>query len=130
MTDGMSRPAKILVVDDAPFVRELLVDHLTRAGYRTIEAGTGAEALAAVESEDPDVILLDIDLGPGMNGLEVLRRVRGDHPAIGVIMMTGYREPALARQAAQDGAIDCLFKPIEIRRLLALIADFLSTRPA
>ncbi len=125
----MSPPAKILVVDDAPFVRELLVDHLTRNGYLTVEAGTGPDALVAVAAENPDVILLDIDLGPGMNGLEVLRRVRREHPSIGVIMMTGYREPALARQTTDAGAIECLFKPIEMRRLSALIAEFLSTRP-
>ena len=76
------------------------------------------------------MILLDIDLGPGMNGLEVLRRVRREHPAIGVIMMTGYREPALVRQAVDGGAIECLFKPIEMRRLSTLIAGFISTRPA
>jgi two-component system response regulator (stage 0 sporulation protein F) len=127
--DGMSRPAKILVVDDAPFVRELLVDHLTRWGYLTVEAATGVEALAAVETANPDMILLDIDLGPGMNGLEVLRRVRREHSAIGVIMMTGYREPSLARQTTDAGAIACLFKPLELARLATLIADFLASRP-
>jgi CheY-like chemotaxis protein len=124
----MSQTVKILVVDDAPFVRELLVEHLTRQGYGTAEAGTGADALAAVSTEGPDVILLDVDLGPGMSGLEVLRRVRRAHPSVGVIMMTGYREPALARQSTDAGAIACLFKPIDLRHLFALIAQFLASR--
>lgn len=128
--DAMPRTGKILIVDDAPFIRELLVDHLERQGHHMSEAGSGVDALAAISADRPDVIILDIDLGPGIGGVEVLRQTRTTDPAIGVIMMTGYRDPTLARETIDLGALDCLFKPIDLRRLSNLIVAFLDQGPA
>ena len=79
----------VLVVEDEPDIRNLIVHHLTREGFRCRTAATGPEALARVRAVPPDLIVLDLML-PEMDGLEVCRRLRGD-PAtasLPIIMLT------------------------------------------
>ena len=73
----MASPAKILVVDDTPQNVKLLADLLTVKGYTVVTAASGAEALAQLEAERPDLVLLDVVM-PGMSGYEVCRRIRAD----------------------------------------------------
>ena len=79
---------KVLVLEDEENIRSFVVINLKRAGYETIEAGTGEEALALIK-EDPGikVALLDIML-PGIDGFEVCRRIRAMDSKIGIIMLT------------------------------------------
>ncbi len=111
---------KVLIVDDEPLARRRLASLLQGVdGVQIIgEVGDGAAAMAAVESFDPDLLLLDIRM-PGMDGLEVARRLSylKDPPA--VVFCTAYDEHALA--AFDADAIDYLLKPVRRERLLAAL---------
>lgn len=113
-------PARILVVDDQTDVRSMLTDHLEEQGYVVTHAINADETLHSVRRDRPDLVLLDVGL-PAMNGLEVLRRVCRDYPGVGVIMITGNPDTALARATLQIGAIDCLFKPFDMDRVTRAI---------
>ena len=98
--------SRILVVDDKEEVREHIKLKLSRsADYDIQEAASGEVALEKTEAAASDLVLLDWEL-PGINGLEVLRRIRERHPHIGVVMMTGHGEADLANQALAAGATD------------------------
>src|SRR6185437_4498727 len=79
--------ADVLVVEDEPDIRALIVHHLTRDGFRCRTVPNGPDALAAVRSAMPDLVVLDLML-PGMDGLEVCRRLRASAPALPIIMLT------------------------------------------
>ncbi len=106
----------ILVVDDEAEVRTLLRDYLTAEGYIVSEAQDGAEALERAHRDRPDLVLLDTGL-PGMDGLEVLKQLRRRDPSIGVIMIAGNQDIALARATVNFGAVDYMFKPLDFDRL-------------
>jgi DNA-binding NtrC family response regulator len=112
---------RILVVDDDPLLVELLSDYFTSEGYSVMPAATAEAALAAVRQVRPDVVLLDIGLPDG-DGFDVLRHIRRYDPTIGVIMLTGHRNVGLARASIQMGAIDCVFKPIDLDRIGRAVA--------
>jgi CheY-like chemotaxis protein len=109
-------PATILIVDDEPEIRELVGEFLGRRGYRIATASNGEEALALVAKEPPDLILLDIYM-PGINGIEVLRRLARSHPSVGVIMLTASQEEPLLQEALDLGALDVLSKPVDLKQL-------------
>jgi DNA-binding response OmpR family regulator len=111
---------KILVVDDEREILDLLTDHLEDEGYAVSQAVDGEQALEGARREPPDLVLLDITI-PGVNGLEVLRRLRRDHPRIPVIMITGIEDEALARSTLKMGAFDYVQKPFDPYRLSALV---------
>jgi len=92
----------ILVVDDEREILDMLTDHLEDEGYAVSQAVDGEQALEGVRREPPDLVLLDITM-PGVNGLEVLRRLRRDHPRIPVVMITGIEAEALARSTFKMG---------------------------
>ncbi len=104
---------KILVVDDQYGIRALLYEILLKDGYHIFQAANGAEALKIVDKETPELVLLDMKI-PGMDGLEILRRIKEDDPEIGVIMMTAYGELNLINQAMELGAITHFSKPFDI----------------
>ncbi|MBI3628356.1 MAG: response regulator [Candidatus Rokubacteria bacterium] len=103
---------KVLVVDDEREFLDTLADYLEGQGYAVARAAGGDEALACVRRDPPDAVLLDIRM-PGVNGLEVLRRLRRDRPAVPVVMLTGVDDEALARSALQIGALDYVRKPFD-----------------
>ncbi|MBL8242694.1 MAG: response regulator transcription factor [Rhodanobacteraceae bacterium] len=111
---------KVLIVDDEPLARRRLASLLSGvAGVEVVgEAADGQLALAAVDRHDPDLVLLDIRM-PGIDGLEVARRLnlRGDPPA--VVFCTAYDDHALAAFDAE--AVDYLLKPVRRERLLAAL---------
>ena len=108
--------ARVLVVDDEREIRDVLTDYLEGEGCAVATAATGGDALESVRRNPPDVILLDVKM-PGVDGLEVLRRVHRDHPEISILMLTGPGDEALARSALVTGATDCLGKPVTLARL-------------
>ncbi len=122
----MNAPAKILVVDDEPKNVKLLADLLTAKGYTTITASSGQEALAKVEGEHPDLVLLDVVM-PEMSGYEVCRKIR-ENPSteiLPVVMVTAL-DPAEERVKGLDsGADDFLAKPINQAELLARVRSLL-----
>jgi CheY-like chemotaxis protein len=101
----------ILVVDDAAICREPIAASLRAAGYRTLCAGNGQEALWIVEQQRPDLVLLDIAM-PVMDGIATLRKIR-ENPALAslpVIMLTAATEQRYMEQAAPLRPADYLFK--------------------
>jgi two-component system response regulator (stage 0 sporulation protein F) len=122
--DTRTAPARILVVDDNVWVRQLLSDYFAFRDYLVTQASNADEAFDAIGRDRPDLVLLDMGL-PGTDGLEVLRRLRREHPEIGVIMITGNKDVALARETYRIGAIDCKFKPLDLDRLGRTVASTL-----
>jgi len=119
-------PAKILVVDDTPKNVKLLADLLSAKGYAVATASSGAEALAKVEAENPDLVLLDVVM-PEMSGYEVCRKIR-ENPATEVlpIVMVTALDPSEERiKGLQAGADDFLTKPINQAELLARLKSLL-----
>ncbi|MDR3507849.1 MAG: response regulator transcription factor [Caulobacteraceae bacterium] len=122
---------QILVVDDDPHIRQLLVFALGKAGFVTHEAGDGEAALEAVAAARPDLIVLDINL-PRMNGLDVCRRVRadGDTP----ILFLSSRDDEIDRVLGIElGADDYVVKPFSPREIVARVTAILrrtQARPA
>lgn len=104
---------KILVVDDQYGIRVLLCEILQKDGYKMFEAANGVKALQIVEEEQPDLVLLDMKI-PGMDGLEILRRIKEKHAHVHVIMMTAYGELNLINEAMNLGAITHFAKPFDI----------------
>ncbi len=108
--------AKILIVDDQPEVCEILRTFFEKWRYEIDTANSGKDALEKVKSWDPDLMLLDIRM-PGMDGMEVLRKVRTSNPRMGVIMITAIQDEGVAAQAIAAGALDYITKPINLRQL-------------
>ena len=118
---------RILIVDDEEDIRKSLRMILEYEGYACFAAGTPEEGLEAARREDPDVILLDIKM-PGMDGLEVLGRLkeRGDRGE--VVMISGHATVATAVEATRKGAFDFLEKPLEEGRVLTSVRNALQQR--
>ena len=109
----------VLVVDDEPIVRGVVVKYLRREGYRTLEAGDGDAALALVDHEQPDLVVLDLML-PGIDGLAVCRRIRA-HSELPVIMLTARAEEADRIVGLELGADDYVTKPFSPREVVARV---------
>jgi DNA-binding response OmpR family regulator len=107
---------RVLVVDDEPDAVYLLQEFLVAKGYEVLTASDGEEALRKVKEERPHVMLLDVRM-PGMNGLEVLKRVREMDHEVGVIMVTAVNEEETGHQALQLGAFDYITKPFDFTYL-------------
>jgi putative nucleotidyltransferase with HDIG domain len=115
----------ILVVDDDPIVRSLVVEALRRAGdYIATEAADGFEALDILQSNLYDLVISDIHM-PGMNGMDLLNRIRQINPVIPVIMITGFPTVDLSVSAMKTGAVDFLSKPFRIDELLYKVNIYL-----
>ena len=117
----MTDPGVVLVVDDQEVNRRLLEAVLTPRGYRVLMADSGEEALRTLETERPDVVLLDI-LMPGMDGYEVCRRIRDDArtAVLPVVMITASGQQEKVR-ATEAGADDFVAKPFDQAELLARV---------
>jgi DNA-binding response OmpR family regulator len=113
----MSQPrGKILVVDDEPNMAQLLAEYLTEQGYQVVTAHGGIDALAKIDLEKPQVILLDVRM-PGMDGVEVLRRIRSFDTQVGVLMISANDDIDLAKQTIAMGAFDYTLKPVDFAYL-------------
>jgi DNA-binding response OmpR family regulator len=110
----------ILVVDDESPVCELLQRFLSLRGYRVRAANDGPQALASVEQEVPRLIVLDMNM-PGMNGVEVLRKLRERKYAGGVILLTTGQDDKLLEEALDLGSVDVMGKPVDLERLALAI---------
>jgi len=121
------RKAKILVVDDEHLIRWSLEQSLRKQGYDVQTAGTGEDALRHIQEEPPDLMLLDIQL-PGMDGLEVLSRVKEIDEELVVIMVTALGVLETAVKAMRLGAYDYINKPFNLDELAIIVRKALETR--
>jgi DNA-binding response OmpR family regulator len=113
----------VLVVDDEPIVREIVVRYLQREGYDTLEASDGLRARALLEEQPPSLVVLDVML-PGMDGLELCRWIR-DRSDLPVIMLTARGEEADRIVGLDLGADDYVAKPFSPRELAARVRTVL-----
>lgn len=111
---------KIMVVDDAAFMRMKCAKMLTASGYEVMEAGTGIEAVEKYKTCRPDAVLLDITM-PDMDGLNALKRLRQLDPAARVAMVTATGQQSIVLEALKAGAMDFVVKPFEPNRVLAAV---------
>ena len=120
----MTRPARILVVDDDPTVAEVVQAYLRRFGMEAECAGDGPTALALAAATPPDLVVLDLML-PGIEGLEVCRRLRALRPDLPVIMLTARGEESDRVLGLEVGADDYVTKPFSPRELVLRVESVL-----
>ncbi|GGK80576.1 DNA-binding response regulator [Mangrovihabitans endophyticus] len=114
----------MLVVDDDPTVSDVVRRYLEQDGYRVRLVGDGNAALAAVDAETPDLVVLDLMLG-GIDGLEVCRRLRRDRPGLPVVMLTALGEESDRVVGLEVGADDYVTKPFSPRELVLRVRSVL-----
>jgi two-component system response regulator PilR (NtrC family) len=117
----------VLIVDDEEVLQDVLSALLRREGYHTLSARSGEEALAVLEREDVDLVLLDVML-PGMSGLEVLRQVRQRDPDQVVVVITAFSSIEGAIEAMRDGAFHYIPKPFKNEEVLITVKKGLEQR--
>ncbi len=119
-------PPLILVADDNREIREFLEQAvLTPAGYNVRSVGDGMSALTLARELRPDLVISDLQM-PGLQGLELIRRLRQDRPTLPVILMTSEGSEPVAVEALRAGAADYLAKPFEAEQLLAAVGRSLA----
>ena len=114
--------SRVLIVEDEPDIRELVVHHLKREGYQVSAASSGEEALRQVQAAPPDLVLLDLMM-PAMDGLEVCRRLRQDPATVSlpIVMLTAKGDEVDRVLGLEIGADDYVVKPFSPKELLARV---------
>lgn len=109
---------KILLADDAAFMRMMIKSALAKAGYTEIcEASDGAEAVKVYQAEKPDLVFMDITM-PNMNGLEALKEIRNVDPNAAVVMCSAMGQESMVIDAIKSGARDFIVKPFKPERII------------
>jgi len=116
--------SRVLVIDDEAAIRDSLRMILEYEDYQFVGAASGQEALDVVRRERPDIVLLDIKM-PGMDGMEVLRKLRALDEGLPVVMISGHGTTATAVEAIRSGAIDFLDKPLSSERVIVTLRNVL-----
>ena len=117
MTTAPAAKRRILIVDDDPLMLQFIGEVLRHAGYDTVSASSGAQAIAQVEAREPDLALLDITM-PGMSGLELARHLN-ELTSVPFMFLSAIGDGDSARQAAAYGAVGYVVKPVDAERLMA-----------
>jgi two-component system, chemotaxis family, chemotaxis protein CheY len=113
---------RLLVVDDALFMRKLICGVAAEAGWDVVgEAANGREAVALYEQLRPDLVTMDLVM-PEMGGLEALREIRARDPGARVVVVTALDQKQSLMDSIREGAIDFIVKPFERQRVLNLLA--------
>ena len=121
------KPARILVVDDQEFMRDLLTETLRLDDYEVITAADGQDAVDLLERERFDLVITDMVM-PRLSGAEVMRSAKRIDPQIPVIVMTGYPSVEDATRLVREGAADYITKPFSIDAVRVAVAKHLELR--
>lgn len=109
---------RIMIVDDAVFMRMKLKDILEKNGYEVVaEAQNGADAVEKYKAEKPDIVTMDITM-PEMDGIQALKNIKKMDPSAKVIMCSAMGQQAMVMEAIQSGALDFIVKPFETDRVI------------
>ncbi len=117
--------AKVLVVDDAEFLRVRLTKMLSTDGHEVFQAENGVKAVATYKDIHPDVVLMDVTM-PEMDGLTALKEIVGFDPKARVIMLTALGQESVVLEAVKSGARDFVVKPFEQDRVMKAITKLLA----
>ncbi|PLR81787.1 two-component system response regulator [Bacillus canaveralius] len=118
--------AKILIVDDAKFMRVTLSHILTKADHEIVgECGTGKEAVSLYREFQPDLVTMDITM-PEMSGLEAVRVIKNEFPQAKVIMCSSMGQQKIIVEAIEEGAKDFIVKPFDEARVIDAVNRVLS----
>ena len=113
---------KVLIVDDAAFMRMLLKDIVTKAGYEVVgEASDGAEAVEKYKELKPDIVTMDITM-PEMNGIEATKKIMKIDPNANIIMCSAMGQQMMVVEAIQAGAKDFIVKPFQQGRVVEALS--------
>ena len=116
---------KILLVDDAAFMRKMIKDTLTKNGYTDVyEAVDGADAVAKFDELAPDLVVMDITM-PNMDGLEALKAIRAKDGSANVVMCSAMGQESMVMDAVRSGAKDFIVKPFKPDRVLKTVTSIL-----
>jgi two-component system response regulator (stage 0 sporulation protein F) len=118
---------KLLIVDDQFGIRILLNEVFQKEGYQTFQAANGFQALDIVDKHSPELVLLDMKI-PGMDGIEILKRLKAVNKDIQVIIMTAYGELDMIQEAKDLGAITHFAKPFDIDEIRDAVRKHLPIR--
>ncbi|MDD2294332.1 MAG: response regulator [Eubacteriales bacterium] len=117
--------SKILIVDDAAFMRMMIKDNLKKAGYtECTEASDGEDAVAKYKESAPDLILLDITM-PKMDGIQALKEIKQLNPNAKVVMCSAMGQEGMVVEAIKLGAMDFIVKPFKPDRLIQAVKNIL-----
>ncbi len=125
----MNEATRILVVDDDPKIRTVVRRGLAYEGYRVVEAASGEEGLEKAREHLPELVILDVML-PGIDGLEVTRRLRSADDHVAILMLTARDEVRARVEGLETGADDYLVKPFSFEELLARVHALLRRKPS
>ena len=113
--------AKILIVDDAAFMRMMIKDILTKNGYEVVgEAANGIQAVELYKAHNPDLVTMDITM-PEMDGIEAVKQIKAVNPGAKVIMCSAMGQQSMVMDAIKAGASDFIVKPFQADRVLEAI---------
>lgn len=118
--------ARILIVDDEDYVRDLIRNALEPCGFEIATAASGEEALEELQRAEFDLVLSDVVM-PGMEGLELLKQIRKRHPGVKVVILTGYAREQNISDFLLNGAEEYLLKPFQVHELLATVGKLLGS---
>jgi two-component system nitrogen regulation response regulator NtrX len=121
-------PKKVLIIDDEPEICKMITEFLFDAGYVASHALNGPDGLAMIKKDLPSLVLLDVGM-PGMDGIEVMRLIREQYPALPVVVLTGHRDTETVKKMAELGACEYLTKPIQLDTLLHQFVEDLIGKP-
>lgn len=117
---------KILIVDDAAFMRMMIKNIVTKSGYEVVgEAENGAVALELYKTHKPDLVTMDITM-PEMDGIQAVKAIRSHDPNANIIMCSAMGQQAMVMEAIQAGAKDFIVKPFQQDRILQAIERVLN----
>ncbi|MBN8253368.1 response regulator [Priestia flexa] len=115
---------KILIVDDQYGIRILLTEVLQKEGYQTFQAANGFQAIDIAKEQQLDLVLLDMKI-PGMDGIEILKRLKEYDKTIKVIIMTAYGELDMIQEAKDLGALTHFAKPFDIDEIRQVVREYI-----
>ncbi|WP_281186629.1 response regulator [Bacillus solimangrovi] len=118
----------VLIVDDQYGIRVLLNEVLQTEGYKTFQASNGIQAINIAKQENLDLVLLDMKI-PGMDGIEILKRLKEMDDSIRVIIMTAYGELDMIQRAKDLGALTHFAKPFDIDDIRKAVKDYIQLQP-
>ncbi|MFW5908458.1 MAG: response regulator [Desulfosalsimonas sp.] len=125
----MNSQTTILLVDDEEEFVTTLAERLEIRSFKAKSATSGKQALEIMEKQSFDVAVLDVKM-PGMDGLQLMEKIKDRHPGLPVLLLTGYGAASEGENGMSKGAYDYLMKPVDIEELISKVREALTNKPS